>query len=288
MNDNGTETKQEQPCSQIIRFRVLKLSGLTTAPHPTKEVGNLPPDSKGNVIYETEDIEWFETHRDRGELEELLDAGGVDGDKKISVKTGAVEGDETTFIMKIWNVGKEYSVPIPDKDILSLQKVRAKVFGVSGFMLPKMTNEEWQSECKNLYADARRRNDVSVTEFHELPLVLDFINYIEGATPVLDKNDLSLERGNVVWYDAASNQIRPLRKHFDDLITTTPGMTASRYAKLIKSLRIRDSDGNLLEADQVHLGKENKKYAYWIVNPEMFPNFMGRVRTLLSEGKGGD
>jgi hypothetical protein len=92
---------------------------------------------------------------------------------------------------------------------------------------------------------------------------LDFHNYIEGCNPVFDKKDLSVENNKVVWYDEASHEIRPLRKHFDDLINSIPGMTAKRYATLIKSFRKKNGKGELVEGDQVHLGKDDKKYVYW-------------------------
>ncbi len=118
MTDKATWVIQDQTGSRIIRFRVLKISGLTTLPL-FKDIHDLPPDSKGNSVYESKDEETFTVHQRRGELLELLDVGSEDGDMKFSVKTGAVEGDETTFIIKVWNGGRKYSIPVPDKDLLS-------------------------------------------------------------------------------------------------------------------------------------------------------------------------
>lgn len=279
MSDNETEAKQEQSCKNIRRFIVIKPAAIAEAPFPTGSVRALPPDSRGVVVYETDDIVWFESHVKKGDFREESECGRADGEMYIHVEKGAVEGDDTIFKVFVWNGGILYSVLVLDKDMLSLPKVRAKVFGVSGYMIPKMSKDEWNDYCNNMYKKAVQQNAITIAEMDDLPSYLEFVNYIENARPVLNEKELELEGRDVILYDVGTQEIRALRKHFEEMITITPGMTYAKFKKILKKLIKRN-------ADQVHLGADNRKYAIWILKPEMFPKLMSRVKALM-DGKEG-
>ncbi len=147
-------------------------------------------------------------------------------------------------------------------------------------MIEKQTNDVWQEKCKELYEDAKKRNDITIAEFHELPMVLDFINYLESGEPVLSSNELSLERDRVIWYDVTTNEFRPLRKHFDELINSIPGMTARRYGDILRDVGL--IAGN---SDQTELGSEGRKYTYWRVKADQRISKLVEKARLLVESR---
>lgn len=270
-NSSGAKTEQEQSNKKVKRFIVIRPTALVEPPHPTVGIPrNLPPDSKGFVVYETEDFDWLNAHILDGGFKEVVSNGQT---MTMSVKKGQVRGDDTLFILHYWNDGVCYDVTITQNEIFSQNKVRPAIFAACGNCFDAMEKEDWVTICKEMYRDAVNRGDVGLNEFYASPIYVDFFNFIEQAIPVLNSEDVVAESNDSVWYDEATNEIRPQYNQIKPLLDKFTGTTIKDLVGILADVRV----GNTKQ-ESIGKGGSKKKVSVWRIIPDRFVEFMNRVR----------
>jgi len=270
-NSSGAKTEQEQSNKKVKRFIVIRPTALAEPPHPLLGIPkNLPPDSKGVVVYETEDFDWLNAHiLDGGFKEVISNAQGM----TMSVKKGQVRGDDTLFIIHYWKDGVCYDVTLTQNEIFSQNKVRPAIFAACGNCFDVMEKEDWITNCKEMYRDAVNKGDVGLNEFFASPIYVDFFNFIEHATPVLNREDILVESNDSVWYDEATNEIRPHYNQIKPLLDKYSGTTIENLVGILADVRAGNS-----KQEWIGKGGSKKKVSVWRINPDRFVEFMNGVR----------